>query len=90
MDISKLMQSTVTPHILLNACEDNQQLDEEKIDLIRTLFDTIKHKLNIKNFHTHLFLKCPYRMVQNNFRASGGVWKFFHTLHLLLPATKYL
>jgi hypothetical protein len=30
MDISKLMQSTVTPYRLLIACEDMQQLDEEK------------------------------------------------------------
>jgi hypothetical protein len=29
MDISKPMQSTVTPHLLLMACEGNQQLDEE-------------------------------------------------------------
>jgi hypothetical protein len=48
MDLSKLMQSTVTPHLLLMACEDNQQLDEESKDVIRTLFDTVKQKPNIK------------------------------------------
>ena len=48
MDLSKLMQSTVTPHLLLMACEENQQLDEETKDLIRKLFDTIKQKSNIK------------------------------------------
>ena len=48
MDISKLMQSTVTPHLLLMACDDNQQMDEETKDVIRSLFDTIKQKQNIK------------------------------------------
>jgi len=48
MDLSKLMHSTVTPHLLLIACEDKQQLDEETKDVIRTPFDTIKQKQNIK------------------------------------------
>jgi len=48
MDFSKLMQATVTPHKVLIACEDKQQLDKETEDVIRTLFDTIKHKPNIK------------------------------------------
>jgi len=48
MDLSKLMQSTVTPHLLLIACEDNQQWDEETKNVIGTLFDTIKRKPNIK------------------------------------------
>jgi len=48
MDFSKLMQSTVTPHKVLIACDDKQQLDEETKDVIRTLFDTINHKPNIK------------------------------------------
>jgi NTP pyrophosphatase (non-canonical NTP hydrolase) len=48
MDLSKLMQSTVTPYLLLIACEDNQQLEEETRDVIRSLFDTIRHKLDIK------------------------------------------
>jgi len=48
MDLSTLMQSTVTPYLLLIACEDNQHLDEETKDVIRTLFDTIKQKSNIK------------------------------------------
>ena len=48
MDFTKLMQSTVTPHLLLMACEANQKLHEEKKDVIRTLFDTIKQKPNIK------------------------------------------
>jgi len=48
MDLSKLIQSTATPYLLLIACEHDQLLDEEKKDVIRTLFDTIKQKLNIK------------------------------------------
>jgi len=48
IDLSKLMHSTVTPHLLLIACEDKQQLDEETKDVIRTLFDTIKQKPDIK------------------------------------------
>ena len=48
MDLSKLMQSTLTPHFLLMACEDNQQMDEETKDVIRSLIDTIKQKPNIK------------------------------------------
>ena len=40
MDLSTLMQSTVTPYLLLIACEDNQQLDEEAKDVIRTVFNT--------------------------------------------------
>jgi len=52
MDLIKLMQSTVTPHTLLIACEDQQQLDEETKDVIRKIFDTIKHKPNIKIIFT--------------------------------------
>jgi len=48
MDLSKLMHSTVTPHLLLIACEDKQQLDKETKYVIRTLFDTIKQKPDIK------------------------------------------
>jgi hypothetical protein len=48
MNLSKLMQSTVVSHVLLVACEDNQMLDEETKDEIRTLVDTIKEKPNIK------------------------------------------
>jgi hypothetical protein len=48
MGFSTLMQSTVTPYLLVMAWEDNQQLDEQTKDVIRTLFDTIKQKPNIK------------------------------------------
>ena len=48
MDLSALMQSTVTLHLLLMASENNQELDEETKDIIRTLSDTIKQKPNIK------------------------------------------
>jgi len=48
MNLSKLMQSTVTPHLLLIACDENQQMDEETKDVIRSLFDTIKQKQNIQ------------------------------------------
>ena len=44
MELNRVMQSTVTPHLLLIACEDNQQLDEETKDVIRTVCDTIKLK----------------------------------------------
>jgi len=50
MDFSTLMQSTVTPHILLMACDTNQLLDEEAEDTIRNLLNTIKQKTNIKIF----------------------------------------
>jgi len=52
MNLSKLMQSTVVSYVLLIACEDNQVLDEETKDEIRTLFDTIKEKPNIKIIFT--------------------------------------
>jgi len=48
MDLSTLMQSTLTQYLLLIACEDKQHLDEETKKVIRTLFDTIKQKPNIK------------------------------------------
>jgi len=50
MDFSKLMQSTATPHLLLMACEDNQLLNDEGQQVIRAIFNTIKHKPNIKIF----------------------------------------
>jgi len=49
---SALMRSTVTPYLLLIACEDNQQLDEETKDVIRIIFGTTKHKPNIKIIFT--------------------------------------
>jgi hypothetical protein len=39
MDLSKFMQSPVTPYLLLVVCEDKEQLDEEIRYIIRTLFD---------------------------------------------------
>jgi ankyrin repeat protein len=50
IDFSKLMQSTITPHLLLMACEANQLLNDEAQDVIRELFNTIKHRPNIKIF----------------------------------------
>jgi hypothetical protein len=52
LDMSKLVQPTVTPYLLLIACDENQQLDEETKDIIRTLFDKLKEKQNIKIFIT--------------------------------------
>ena len=52
MDLSKLMQSAVTPRLLLIACEDNHLLDEETKDVIRTIFDAIKQKTNMKIIFT--------------------------------------
>ena len=48
MDLSELMQSTLTPHRLLMACEENQQMVEETKHIIQTQFDTIKQNPNIK------------------------------------------
>jgi hypothetical protein len=45
MDLSKLMQSPVTPYLLLIVCEDKEQLDEETRDISRTLFDTTKQNI---------------------------------------------
>jgi hypothetical protein len=52
MDLSKLMQSTVTPQLLLTACEGNQQVDEETKDVIRPLFDTTKQT----KYQNHIYL----------------------------------
>ena len=52
MDFSELMQSSVTPYLLLIDCVDNQQLDGETKDIIRTILDTIKRKPNIKVIFT--------------------------------------
>ena len=48
MDLSTLMLSIETPHLILMACDDNQLLSVEAQDIIRRLFDTLKQKLNIK------------------------------------------
>jgi ABC-type lipoprotein export system ATPase subunit len=52
MDLRKVMLSTITPHLLLMACEEYQPLDAETKDVIRKLFDTIKQKQNIKVIYT--------------------------------------
>jgi hypothetical protein len=52
MDLSRLIQSTVIPHLLLIACKDNTHVDEETKNLIRKIYDTIKHKPNIKVIFT--------------------------------------
>jgi hypothetical protein len=41
------MQSPVTPYLLLIACEEKEQLDEETKDIISTLFDTTKQNIKI-------------------------------------------
>ena len=48
MDISTLLQSTVTPQILLMACDTNELLDEGAEDTIRNLFNIIKQTRNVK------------------------------------------
>jgi ankyrin repeat protein len=50
MDFSKVMQSTVTTHILLMACDANELLNDEAQRTIRRLFNTIKEKPYIKIF----------------------------------------
>jgi hypothetical protein len=84
LDISKLMQSTVTPHLLLIACDDNRQLDEETKDVIRTGFDKLKEKQSIKlifitqfegSIVTFLYHKSR-RHTENGFvsRVEGLTW----------------
>jgi isochorismate synthase EntC len=48
MNFSTLMLSTVTPHLLLMACDTNQLLNDEAEHIIRTIFSTIEHKQNTK------------------------------------------
>ena len=48
MDISTLIQSTVTPKILLMACDTNELLDEESEGTVRNLFNIIKQTRNVK------------------------------------------
>jgi len=48
IDLSTLMLSTETSHLILMACEDNQLLSDEAQGMIRNLFKTLKEKPNIK------------------------------------------
>jgi hypothetical protein len=48
MEFSKLLQSTGTPHLLMIACNTNQLLNDEAQHIIRTIFNTIKHRPHIK------------------------------------------
>jgi len=50
MDLSTLMLSIETPYLLLIACENNQLLNDKEEEILRTLFNTIKQKPNIKSF----------------------------------------
>ena len=50
MDLNKLMLSIETPYLLLLACENNQRLNDEEKEILRTLFNTIKQKPNIQLF----------------------------------------
>jgi hypothetical protein len=48
MEISTLMLSIETSHLILMACEDNQLLSVEAQDMFGRLFNTLKQKPNIK------------------------------------------
>jgi hypothetical protein len=48
MDFSKLMQSTVTPHLLLIACEENLHVDGETETSVRKIFKAIKEQRTVK------------------------------------------
>ena len=50
MGFSTVMLSTGTPHLLLMACDTNQLFNAEAQYIIRKIFNTIKHKPNIKIF----------------------------------------
>jgi hypothetical protein len=74
MDLSKLMQSTVKPYLLIVACEENQQLDEETKDVIRTIIDTIK-QIEHQNHIYH-----PIRRQHRCFpapREQENIWERF-------------
>jgi len=64
MDLNILMQSTVTPYLLLIACEEKQQLDEEAKDVIRKVFNILKQIPNIKTILTT--------------RSEGNIAAFLH------------
>jgi hypothetical protein len=72
MDISTLIQSTVTPYLLFIACEDNQNFDEDTKDLKRTIFNTIKRKPNIKIIFTTLSEDVIFNFLQNIGRRIFG------------------
>ena len=50
MDLNTLMLSIETPYLLLMACENNQPLNDEEEEIIRTFFNTIRQKPNIRIF----------------------------------------
>jgi ankyrin repeat protein len=52
MDLGALMRSTKKSHLLLMACEKNQQLNNETENMIRELFNTIQQKPLIKLIYT--------------------------------------
>jgi hypothetical protein len=74
MDLSKLMQSPVTPYLLLIVCEDNEQLDEETRDIIRTLFDTT-------NLHNKIIFITP---------LGGSVSHILHHLSRRLSGNAFV
>jgi hypothetical protein len=67
MDFRTLMQSLLTPHLLLMACDTNQLLDEKAENIFRNLLNTIKQKPNIK-----VFLTTPSECSTNSLLQSIG------------------
>jgi hypothetical protein len=71
MDLNKLMQSPVIPHLLLIVCEDKGQLDEETRDIARTL---LTQQNNIKiMFITPLGGSVSHILHNLSRRLSGNV-----------------
>ena len=46
--LNTLLQSTTAPHLLMMSCETNQLLDVETKQILRSLFDSLRQKQNVK------------------------------------------
>jgi ankyrin repeat protein len=77
IDLSALMLSTVTSHVLLMACEKNQQWNDETKDMIRKLFSTIQKKPSIKLIYTTQSEGETYTFLDQSGREIFG--NGFHT-----------
>jgi hypothetical protein len=54
VNLSTLMQSTTTPHLLMMACETNQLSNDETREIFEGLFNTLRQKQSVKFiFTTH-------------------------------------
>ena len=48
VNLNTLMESTTAPHLLLMSCENNQLLNVETQQIVKTLFNTLRQKQNVK------------------------------------------